>query len=53
MIRSLDKLFAFLKRDFQSEVSYRVAFVLQLGGMLFSVAAFYFVAKMMNPKTEG
>jgi len=53
VIRSLDKIFAFLKRDFQSEVSYRVAFLLQLGGMLFSVAAFYFVSKMMDPKTVG
>jgi ABC-2 type transport system permease protein len=53
VIRSLVKLLAFLKRDFQSEVSYRVAFVFQVGGMLLSVAAFYFVAKMMNPRTEG
>ncbi len=53
MIRSAGKLLAFLKRDFQSEVSYRIAFLFQVGGMLFSVAAFYFFAKMMNPKTEG
>jgi ABC-2 type transport system permease protein len=53
MIRGLRKLLAFLKRDFQSEVSYRVAFLFQVGGMLISISAFYFIAKMMNPKTEG
>lgn len=53
MIRNFGKIFAFLKRDFLSEVSYRVAFLLQVGGMLISVAAFYFITKMMNPATEG
>jgi ABC-2 type transport system permease protein len=51
--RNLAKLWAFLKRDFQSDVSYRVAFLFQLGGMFFSVAAFYFVTKVMNPAAEG
>lgn len=53
MIRSLRKILAFLQRDFLSEVSYRLAFFLQVAGMLLSVAAFYFITKMMNPKTEG
>ncbi len=53
MIRDLGKLWAFLKRDFLSEVSYRLAFLLQVGGMFFSIAAFYFMTKMMNPRTEG
>lgn len=53
MIRNLGKLFAFLKRDFQSEVSYRLSFLMQVVGMLFSVSAFYFVTKTMNPKAEG
>ena len=39
------KLLAFLKRDFLSEASYRVAFVFQIVGILFSVLAFYFVTK--------
>ena len=47
------KLWAFLKRDFLSDVSYRIAFVMQLGGMFMSVAAFFFVGKMIDPKTEG
>ncbi len=53
MIRGLVKLLAFLKRDFLSEVSYRLAFLLQVAGMVISIAAFYFMTKMMNPATEG
>jgi ABC-2 type transport system permease protein len=49
----LVKLWAFLVRDFRSEVSYRVSFVFQLAGMFFSVAGFYFASKMVNPATEG
>ncbi len=53
MIRVVQKLWAFLVRDFQSEVSYRLSFLLQLSGMLFSVLAFYFMTKMIDPNTEG
>lgn len=53
MIRNVAKLWAFLVRDFRSEVSYRVSFLFQLAGMFFSVAGFYFAAKMVNPATEG
>lgn len=53
MTRTLAKLWAFLKRDFLSDVSYRLAFVMQLGGMFMSVSAFFFVGKMVDPKTEG
>jgi ABC-2 type transport system permease protein len=47
------KLLAFLKRDFLSEVSYRVAFLFQIVGIFFSLLAFYFVTKMIDPATEG
>jgi ABC-2 type transport system permease protein len=53
MIRNLAKVWAFLKRDFQSEVSYRLAFVMQIGGMLLSLVSFYYIAQMVDPKTEG
>lgn len=53
MTRNLGKLWAFLKRDFQSEVSYRVAFLFQLAGMFFSVTVFHFVSKVMNPAAPG
>lgn len=53
MIRNIAKVLAFLKRDFQSEVSYRVGFLFQLGGMFLSILAFRFMTQMMDPKTEG
>lgn len=53
MTRTLGKLFAFLKRDFLSEVSYRVAFLFQVGGMFLSLAAFYFMTKMIDPNAAG
>jgi ABC-2 type transport system permease protein len=51
--RLLTKIWAFLVRDFLSDVSYRFAFVLQLGGMFFSVAVFFFASRMVNPDTAG
>lgn len=49
----LIKLWAFVKRDFQSEVSYRLAFVLQVAGMFFSLLAFFYMTGMIDPETEG
>jgi ABC-2 type transport system permease protein len=53
VIRLLTKIWAFLVRDFLSDVSYRFAFVLQLGGMFFAVAVFYFASRMVDPTTVG
>ena len=52
-MNTLRKLYAFIRRDFQSEISYRLSFVMQVFGMLFSVFAFYFMTKMMDPSSEG
>lgn len=49
----LTKIWAFLVRDFLSDVSYRFAFVLQLGGMFFAVAVFFYGSRMINPATAG
>jgi len=47
---------AFLRRDLHSEVSYRFSFLLQFMSIFFSVAVFYFVAKLLgdsvNPYLE-
>jgi ABC-2 type transport system permease protein len=51
--RLLTKIWAFLVRDFLSDVSYRFAFVLQLGGMFFAVAVFFYGSRMIDPKTAG
>ena len=49
----LVKLWAFIKRDFQSEVSYRLAFLLQIGGMFFSLLAFFYMTGMIDPNSAG
>ncbi|MCP3979601.1 MAG: ABC transporter permease [bacterium] len=53
MTRNLLKLWAFLRRDFLSEASYRLAFLLRVAGMLLSLVAFYFMTQMMNVDTPG
>ncbi len=42
------KLLAFLKRDFHLEASYRFSFFLQFFGIFFSVALFYFLARLLG-----
>ncbi len=41
-------LLAFLQRDWRIERSYRLAFLLQLGQMLFSAGVFYFLGELVN-----
>jgi ABC-2 type transport system permease protein len=53
VIRNLAKLWAFIKRDFLSGVSYRLAFLLQVAGMFFTLLGFFYMTKMIDPKTEG
>jgi ABC-2 type transport system permease protein len=45
---SLPLALAFLKRDWLSEVSYPVAFTLQLFSILLSVGVFYFISEMLG-----
>lgn len=44
----LKKAISFLKRDFRTEISYRFAFILRFGGIFFSVATFFFIAKLFG-----
>ena len=53
MIHNALKVWAFLKRDLLSEMSYRLAFLLQIVGLMFSLLAFFYMTKMMDPATEG
>lgn len=46
---ALLKGWAFLRRDLQIQLSYRLATLLQLFGIVFSVSAFYFVARVFGP----
>lgn len=47
----LHSLRAFLLRDFRQTVSYRFAFVLDILGVFFNAATFYFVAKLFGEAT--
>ncbi len=42
------KPIAFIKKDFVSETTYRVAFAMRIFEIFFSVAAFYFLAKFLG-----
>lgn len=53
MSRFFTTVWAFLVRDFLSNVSYRLSFVLQLFGMFFAVAVFFYGSRMVNPGTVG
>jgi ABC-2 type transport system permease protein len=44
----LAKTLAFLKRDYRIEVSYRFSFLLRFFGIFFSVATFFFIAKLFG-----
>ncbi|HOU11964.1 MAG TPA: ABC transporter ATP-binding protein/permease [Anaerolineae bacterium] len=46
------KAWLFLRRDFQTQFSYRFSFVMQILGILFSVASFYFVAQLFGAQAN-
>jgi ABC-2 type transport system permease protein len=49
MLDELAKVQAFLRRDFLSALSYRVAFVTEWAGLLLQAMTFYFVGKLVDP----
>jgi ABC-2 type transport system permease protein len=42
------KILAFLRRDFQTQASYRLAFVIRLVGMFVSIGTFYFISQILG-----
>ncbi len=44
----ISKAFAFMRRDFQTQTSYRLDFILQLFGMVASVSIFYFISQILD-----
>lgn len=44
----LKKALAFLKKDYRTQVSYRLSFFMQFFGIFFSVAIFFFVSKLFG-----
>ena len=51
-MRTLGTLFAFIKRDFLIEVSYRTSFLLQLSGIIFSVLIWRFIGGVIDPAAD-
>jgi ABC-2 type transport system permease protein len=49
MTAFLRRCWAFVVRDFRAETSYRFAFAMQLGGLLWMLVAFRFVAALVGP----
>ncbi|MBN1978389.1 MAG: ABC transporter ATP-binding protein/permease [Anaerolineae bacterium] len=47
-LRVFRKPLLFLRRDFKMQMSYRLSFVLQFFGMLFSSSSFYFVSQLLG-----
>jgi len=52
-VRRLLKLWAFVKRDFLSEVSYRLNFLLNVAGMLLTLLVLRFWTGMIDPQAKG
>jgi len=48
LILLLKKLFAFVKRDFLLEISYRISFLLQVFGIFINVSVFFFLSKLLG-----
>jgi ABC-2 type transport system permease protein len=48
LLRPFLKPLLFLRRDFKMQVSYRLSFLLQFLGMLFSSSSFYFIAQLLG-----
>lgn len=50
---ALAKALAFLRRDLLLQSSYRASFVLNVVGIFFSVAIFYYLGRLIGPAVEG
>ncbi len=48
MGHNVTKALAFIRRDFQTQVSYRLAFFMRVVGMLISVSIFYFISQVLG-----
>lgn len=47
-IQLIKKVWAFVKRDFQNEISYKFSFLLQLFGIFINVSVFFFLSKLFG-----
>ncbi|MBN1999194.1 ABC transporter permease [candidate division KSB1 bacterium] len=52
MLRTLAKIWAFIKKDFITQISYKVSFFLQIVGIFFSTVTFFFLARLLDPSAS-
>jgi len=50
---TLNKILAFLKKDFKMEISYRFSFLLHFASILFSIAIFFFISKLIGGAVDN
>lgn len=53
MLVNFLKIWAFIKRDFLNEISYRTAFILQFFGMFVSILIWFFISKIISSDIPG
>lgn len=49
MVSLFPRLWAFLLRDFRTEISYRFSFILSFSGIIFSVLTYFFISELIGP----
>jgi ABC-2 type transport system permease protein len=49
----MQKLYAFLKRDFLEEASYKYSFIASFFGIFLSSATFFFISKLISPNSSS
>ncbi|MBL7198406.1 MAG: ABC transporter permease [Candidatus Omnitrophica bacterium] len=52
-ILNLRKVFAFIKKDFLSHISYKMAFVIRWFGIFISIFTFYYLSKLIGHQSSG
>jgi len=52
-LRLLRQMLAFLRKDLLEEMSYRTAFLMQLGGIFLTVSLWYLIARFLRPPAEA
>jgi len=52
-ILNLRKVFAFIKKDFLSHISYKMAFAMQWFGIFISIFTFYYLSKLIGHQSSG
>ena len=53
MSATAQKAWAFFRRDFRNDFSYRLAFVLEIANIVFTLASFFFLSKLLGERLSG